>query len=143
MNKTTTKIISLLFSVIIFYNAFSVGMSAADFRTGTNSVSESYRNSIYYKNLTSLPLTGDRRTDVIAIALSQLGYTEGNENGAFSGMIAGGTENYTEYNYALGKIGGSYSYQWCAAFASWCLTQANAKNSAANIMFFSSFFFIS
>jgi hypothetical protein len=43
--------------------------------------SGSYAGSRYYENYKRVPVTGDGRTDLVAIALSQLGYQEGNANG--------------------------------------------------------------
>lgn len=51
--------------------------------------------------------TGDQRADVLAVALTQLGYTEG-------------TNNTTKYGTWAG-----YPHQpWCATFVSWCMRQA-------------------
>lgn len=51
--------------------------------------------------------TGDQRADVLAVALTQMGYTEG-------------TNNDTKYGSWAG-----YPHQpWCATFVSWCMRQA-------------------
>lgn len=51
--------------------------------------------------------TGDQRADVLAVALTQMGYTEG-------------TNNATKYGSWAG-----YPHQpWCATFVSWCMRQA-------------------
>lgn len=94
--------------------------------------SSAYKASTYYQNLTKLPRTGDKAFDTVAVALSQLDYREGNSQSAFGGKSAG-SGNFTEYNYAFGKIGGTYGYAWCAAFVSWCLEQADAANSAGGL----------
>ncbi len=91
--------------------------------------SAAYQSSTYYKNLRALPTTGDAAFDAVAIALSQLSYHEGNGTAQMGGESSGGG-NFTEYNYAFGKIGGSYGYAWCAAFVSWCLDLAGAPDSA-------------
>lgn len=93
-------------------------------------VSSAYGNSTYYKSLKNLQKTDDQAFDVLAVALSQLSYHEGNGTAQLGGKNQSGTKNYTEYNYALGQIGGSWSYSWCAAFVSWCLTVAGAGDSA-------------
>ena len=98
--------------------------------TPAYSISGAYRNSTYHKNLLSLPATGDLAHDVVAVALSQLAYHEGNSSADYAGKNSSGSRNYTEYNRALGTVGGTYSYYWCAAFVSWCLAQAGAANSA-------------
>lgn len=93
-------------------------------------VSGAYKGSTYHNNLLALPLTGDKAFDAVAIALSQLDYREGNSTADFGGEREGGSKNFTEFNRFLGKISGSYSYAWCAAFVSWCLRQAGAGDSA-------------
>ena len=98
--------------------------------TPAYTVSGAYKGSTYHNNLLTLPLTGDKAFDVVAIALSQLDYREGNSTADFDGEREGGSKNFTEFNRFLGKISGSYSYAWCAAFASWCLRQAEAGDSA-------------
>ncbi len=56
--------------------------------------------------------TGDYRTDLIQVALTQVGYTEG-------------YRNYTKY----GVWYGSSNMAWCGAFVSWCANQANIPTS--------------
>lgn len=101
--------------------------------TPSHTVSSTYRASSYYKNLTLVTKTGDPAFDAVAVALSQLGYHEGNSTADFGGKNASGTRNYTEFNYALGTIGGTYGYAWCASFASWCLGEAGAGESAGGV----------
>lgn len=98
--------------------------------TPTYTVTGTYKSSQYHKNLTAITKTGDPAFDTVAAALSQLGYHEGNSQSDFDGKNNTGSKNYTEYNRAFGTIGGSYSYAWCAAFVSWCLDVAGAKDSA-------------
>lgn len=110
---------------------FSVPASAAEYVKGANGASDSYRGSIYYKQLLAVPITGDGRTDVLAVALSQLGYKESDTSGDFGGTT-GGTKNFTEYNYNFGKYndvdGYGNKYYWCASFVSFCLLQARCHN---------------
>lgn len=94
--------------------------------------SAAYRKSTYYENLEKIPATGDKAFDTLSAALSQIGYHEANSSAGYGGQTTG-SGNYTEYNFALGKIGGSYGYAWCAAFVSWCLVQADAAQSAAGL----------
>lgn len=96
------------------------------------SPSASYRASTYYKNLKILPVTGDMAFDTVSAALSQVGYHEGSGKKQLGGDGTG-SGNYTEYNLAFGKIGGSYAYAWCAAFVSWCLVQSGAGESAGGL----------
>ena len=98
--------------------------------TPTYTVTGAYSTSSYYQNIKAITKTGDKALDTVAAALSQLDYHEGNSTADFSGKNTAGSKNYTEYNRALGKIDGSYSYAWCAAFVSWCLDVAGARESA-------------
>ena len=94
---------------------------------GANDVSESYKKSIYYEKLSNVTLTGDGRHDVLAVALSQLGYQESGTENDFDGKPSGSSSNYTEYNYNMGDFGVGYgggSYAWCASFVAWCLLQS-------------------
>ncbi len=95
-------------------------------------VTDTYKKSIFYKRLESLKLTGDERRDIVNIAITQLGYHEGNSKSDFDGMNYGGTSNYVEYNYANKKIysnNNTYSYAWCASFITWCARQAGIETS--------------
>lgn len=115
----------LMLSVFTFSGAAPV--SAATYKSAANSASSSYKSSIYYKNFEKIALTGDGRTDVIAVAMSQVGYLESNSNGSFAGTTAG-SGNYTEYNYNMGDWGSGYAYEWCATFCSWALLQSGCTN---------------
>lgn len=112
---------------------FSIAATPTAAITPSYTVTGSYLSSTYYQNLTALPKTGDLAFDTLAIALSQLDYHEGNSTADFGGKNASGSGNYTEYNYALGQIGGTYGYAWCAAFVSFCLEQAGATESAGGL----------
>ena len=117
--------------VVSSFACFSITASAASYVAGANGVSASYKAGKYYTHHQSIALTGDNVTDVLAMAISQLGYQEGNSDGSFAGTASGGTGNFTEYNYNMGKIAGSYggsTYAWCASFVSWCLLQGGATN---------------
>lgn len=105
----------------------SAAVRKVSYKTGANSVSESYKNSVYYERLTNVILTGDGRHDVLAVALSQLGYQESGTENDFDGKPSGSGSNYTEYNYNMGNFGVGYgggSYAWCASFVAWCLLQS-------------------
>lgn len=94
--------------------------------------SAAYRASTYYQNLRAIPETGDQAFDTVSVALSQIGYHEASSTSGLGGTTAG-SGNYTEYNMAFGKVSGTYSYAWCAAFVSWCLMQSGARESAAGL----------
>ena len=55
-------------------------------------ITGTYRSSTYYENLLNLPRTGDKAFDTLAIALSQVGYHEGNSSADFDGENAGGID---------------------------------------------------
>lgn len=95
--------------------------------------SAAYKSSTYYKNLKALPETGNGAFDTLSVALSQYGYHEGGKLADLGGNNRTSTGNYTEYNYALGKVGGTYGYAWCASFVSFCLRQAGEEESAGGL----------
>ncbi len=114
----------------ISFLLFSAAATPLAALTPTYTVIGTYKSSKYHKNLETVTKTGDAAFDTVAAALSQLGYHEGNGKADFNGENGSGSKNYTEYNRAMGTIGGSYSYAWCAAFVSWCLDVAGARDSA-------------
>ena len=87
---------------------------------------DAYKTSVYYERLLEAKskLTGDHRYDVIMIALSQIGYHEGDCDSDMDGWNLGGSNDYVEYNRLFIKLDGIWGYAWCAAFASWCQFQA-------------------
>lgn len=127
------KTLSLLLVLTLLCSiAFEIGapVNAATYRTGANGASSSYKGGKYYANYQRVTLTGDGVTDVLAIALSQTGYEEGNSSSAMSGT-AGGSSNYTEFCYNMGDWGAGYGgsdYPWCATFVSWALYQARCTD---------------
>lgn len=125
MKRTLSAFVALLLILSVFASLAVVTVSAATYKTGANSASSSYKGSVYYSNFQKVALSGDGRTDVIAIAMSQVGYLESNSNGSFAGTTAG-SGNYTEYNYNMGDWGSGYAYEWCATFCSWALLQSGA-----------------
>ena len=128
MKKYLIRAISIALCLLMVVPCFSVLISAekVTYRKGANDVSSSYKGSRFYKNLTQIELTGDGVTDVLAVALSQIGYTEGSNQEGFNGL-QNTTGNYTEYCYNMGYVGG-YSYAWCAAFVSWSLLQSRCTD---------------
>ena len=131
MKRRVIQILSALLCFVTVFSCFTVNTSAAAFtyKKGANNVSDAYKNSKFYKNLTQIQLTGDGATDVLAVALTQLSYVEGTSQSGFNGTQGGG-KNYTEFCYNMGDWGQGYggsSYAWCAAFVSWCLLQSGAS----------------
>lgn len=80
--------------------------------------SESYMQGKYYEALQQVKLTGDPRTDIVNVALSQVGYQESTYMKALSGEIVGNV-NFTEYGQWY-----DMQDQWCAIFVSWCAALA-------------------
>ncbi len=101
-------------------------------------VGKYYKESKYYDRLLDIEATGDERYDVLAVAISQLGYREGNSNSDMGGGNPSGNRNFTEFNRIIGSPvdngegnGVSYGFEWCAAFISWCQRQARVPTSSA------------
>ena len=130
MKKRVIRILSALLCSLMLFSGFAIYTSAEAFtyRKGANNVSDSYKGSRYYNNLTQIELTGDGVTDLLAVAISQLGYIEGkNQDGFYGSQEGGGSGNYTEFCYNMGSVGG-YAYAWCAAFVSWSLLQSRCTD---------------
>lgn len=92
--------------------------------------SSDYRASIFYRRLCNVKLTGDQRSDIVNVALSQISYTEGNDKYSLSGLTKG-SKNYTEYGRWYDGIYGPDGYNraaWCAMFVSWCACQAGISS---------------
>ena len=113
MHKTVKRLVSIALAAVLGIWAWmpsgSQPVHAVDY-VG----SESYMSGKYYQALKQIKLTGDARTDIVNVALSQVGYLEGTYFDELSGEICGNL-NATEY-------GDWYQMQdqWCAIFMSWC-----------------------
>lgn len=127
ITKTLSVILSLALLISAFVAVIPQNVSALTYRTGANSAHSSYKGSRFYSNFQKLELTGDGRTDVVAVALSQLGYVESSTAYDFDGEGAGSGNN-TEYCYNMGNYGEGYGYYWCATFVSWALYQAQCSD---------------
>ena len=105
---------------------FTVACVNAGALTPTYNCSSSYKKSDFYKELCKVQLTGDPAEDIVNVALSQVGYHEGNSRKELDGSgVTDGTEggNFTEYAYFFNN--GSTAYgSWCAYFVNWCARQA-------------------
>ena len=118
--KKTVKIVTCILCAVLVLASM---MPSASALTPTYTPSSSYQNGKYYTNLKNVTLTGDQRTDIVAVAKSQVGYTEGNKSSQLSGTT-GGSGDYTEYGYWYGT-----QDMWCAMFVSWCANQAGVSTS--------------
>lgn len=123
------KFIYFFIAIIFLLHTFAASVSAVK---TTYTVSDAYRESIYYERLSALDLTGDERRDIVNVAMTQLGYHEGNSASELGGGNWNGTGNCVEYNYGNKSVysnGGTYSYAWCASFVTWCARQAGISTS--------------
>ena len=87
--------------------------------TSATDFSREYMSSKYYRQLQEVVLTGNYREDLLAVAASQIGYTEGSKEEQIDGS-GGGRGDYTEYGRYMGSNGSA----WCSEFASWCARMA-------------------
>ncbi len=99
--------------------------------------SSAYKSSKYYTALNNVEMTGDEATDLVNVALSQVGYHEGNSTSELDGSNASGSNNYSEYGYWFGtQVKGNttgHFYDWCAMFVSWCARHAGiSTNTISN-----------
>ncbi|MBQ7357776.1 MAG: CHAP domain-containing protein [Clostridia bacterium] len=135
MKKFIMKSIALLLVAMFVMSCATFTISAARYVTGSNPVSASYKAGKYYAQLSQIPATSNARTNVIAVAMSQIGYTESDTDGDFAGT-SGGSGNFTEYNYNFGNWGVGYGgadYPWCACFATWVFRQAGINTMGTGI----------
>lgn len=139
MKKYILRIISVFCAAVVVALCVNISAAAREKKSkityvrGNNSVSRTYKASKYYEYMTSLPRTDDNVTDLLAVALSQLGYMESDSIADLSGTV-GGSDNYTEFNYNMGDFGvgyGSDRYDWCASFVSYCLLQSRATSQSS------------
>lgn len=111
----------------------SFAVSAQAVELNEYEVSNEYKSGIFYKTVSEYELTGDQRYDVVSIALTQLGYEEGDDDSGMHGT-SGGSRNFVEYNRLYGKLdngegnGYSYGYYWCASFVNWVLRAADVEH---------------
>lgn len=130
MDRFIRKAAVCLLTTLVLTSVCGTALSAASYRKGANSASSSYRTGKYYDHFQKVPLTGDGRTDVLAVALSQVGYQEGGSVSQLGGTT-GTAGNFTEYNYNMGDFSQGYggkNYPWCASFVSFCLYQAGCTD---------------
>lgn len=126
-SKKILRWMGLLLSLSLLFSLAALPAAAL---TPAYQITGAYLKSTYHKNLTALPRTRDKAFDTVAVAMTQIGYHEGNGSADLGGQNSSGYKNYTEYNRSLGTVDGTYGYAWCAAFVSWCLTQADAADAA-------------
>lgn len=111
--------IAIALCAVVLLSGISVHSSGSE-------CSDSYMSGIFYRRLCNVKLTGDQRTDIVNVAMSQIGYTEGDSKQDLSGCT-NGSSNYTEYGLWYDELygpGGYSNAMWCAMFVSWCAHQA-------------------
>ena len=135
MKRNVKRIASLLLALCMCMAMLPQLEPEVNAVTPNYAVSSAYKASPYYSALLDVDLTGNQREDIINVALSQVGYREGNYSGDTGGENDGYYNNYTESNYwyhnnvsADMPVGGSYA-PWCATFVSWCAEMANIPTS--------------
>ena len=96
-------------------------MASADVRLPV-SVRTAETEADWHATFAQVQLTGDPRTDVIAIARTQLGYTASRTD--FTVQPGGDWMHYSRY----GAWYGSPYINWCAAFAGFCLHYAGVTD---------------
>ena len=137
VSKNRKRLLRAAVTAVAILSSFSFLSIPTRALTPTYEISAEYRESVYADELLAYELTGDMRRDVISVALTQLGYHEGNSVLELGGGNWGGTRNFVEYNRVRGALdngegnGNSLGYAWCASFVSWCLRQSGVPSSVA------------
>ncbi len=143
IKKKFLQVFAVLLAVTVAGGAYAASNKGADVlsfeasaASAKYSMTSEYMSGRFYKNLMSLSLSGDGARDTVAIAMSQVGYHEGDSESDFDGETNTGMRDFVEYNVLYGKLdndqgnGLSYGYYWCASFVNWCLRQAGIDESA-------------
>ncbi len=97
--------------------------------------SEAYMESVWYENFVALELGTNQRNNVLAVAISQLGYHEG-EVGDYSGKGTSGGNCVEYFRLLVDKNGNNWNNnaaEWCACFVNWCLNQAHIDYASSEI----------
>ena len=100
--KIRTRIISLAIAALMLAALAALVVPAA--ALPVYEPSKGYASGKYYASLSAYAPTGDQRYDTVAIALTQLGYHEGDSDLDFDGMNTSGGKNFVEYNRIFGKV---------------------------------------
>lgn len=131
------RLIAVIIALISAFSLIPAAGAAGFLRAPVDySVSGGYAQSVYYRNLKEVQLTGNQRLDLINIALSQVGYHEGNSLSQLDGSNSSGSMNYSEYGYYFGMEvlgrGTGFFYEWCAMFTAWSARMAKLDKSIIN-----------
>ncbi len=133
-NKHGYKLVRLSCGVISAAMLLGGALGTSALNPEHQNMSRAFDHSRYYLNLQYLNLTGDGRTDMVMVAMSQLGYHEGNAASQTNGENRTGYGNFVEYNYRYGRVnqngdGLTYAYPWCASFVTYCARVAGIDES--------------
>lgn len=129
--KIRTKVLKLSCGVLA--TAMLLAVPTAAVTPSYSRMTNAYANSRYRINLEYVNLTGDNRTDIVMVAMSQLGYHEGDCAAQTNGENRCGSGNYVEYNYFNGAVDQygngklTYGYPWCASFVTYCACMAGVS----------------
>jgi len=119
MKNILKKSLSLLLVVTLLFS-LSISTFAAS-PVPYSGMSSEYKNSVYYQRLMAVSLGENQIENLINVAKSQIGYTEGSNSSELAGINStGAMNNYTEYGKRLSKNG----LAWCCAFVNWCIYMA-------------------
>ena len=117
--------------VVILVMVTAITLTAQHTKSAEPPHSESYSSGIFCHRLKNITRSGNPRTDIVNVAMSQIGYCEGDSKTDLSGC-SGGTKNYTEYGLWYNNLqpepGGFERAAWCATFVSWCANQAGISS---------------
>ncbi|MBR0326878.1 MAG: CHAP domain-containing protein, partial [Clostridia bacterium] len=124
--KRTTRLIFAVFCLLALLFSSVSAYALVPFYVGTPAApSDAFLGSKYYDRLVSVQLTGDMAYDIVNVALSQVGYREGNSFSDLDGENKRGYADYNEYSYWWDGVA---NRSWCAAFITYCARQAQIPN---------------
>lgn len=118
----TVKVVCVLLAALVML--YSPGSLRAQALEPPMELSEQYRSGEFFSALKAVELTGNLRSDIAAIALSQVGYHEGSSLSDLDGK-SDSKANFTEY----GRCYGTADDAWCAMFVWWCARMAGVHES--------------
>ena len=120
--ESLKRLTALCICIIICLSSIPLDCFAA---SPSYSVSDSYKSGKYYTNLLCVELTGNQAEDLVAVAMSQVGYHQGSSKSDMDGVSSETSKKYNEYGFMHGNA----NDDWCAYFVSWCARQARIPTS--------------
>lgn len=114
------------------YDTKGIRAAALPGQPAVYTFTSAYQSSKFYRQLMALRLGKNPRDNLAEVALTQLGYTEGNRYGQWGGTTGGGN-NYTEFGmWYYQNVSTQWDYYagaWCSMFVSWCANEAGIPSS--------------